>query len=103
MKPRQYSQRLHVTTINRHGEIRGHYLTNSETVGTTLRRLREIKYTPLSQRDLATMLNTTQSRISQIEDFTYKGTTLTTLQKVADALGWDVAIVFTERDEATAG
>lgn len=98
MKPREYSQRLHVTTVNKHGETRGHYLTNVETIGTVLRSLRETGRELVTQTELARKLGTSQSTISQLEDFTYTGTSITTLRKVADALGYDVSIVLTQRD-----
>lgn len=46
----------------------------------------------LSQRELAEKIGTSQQAIARLENPTYKGRSLTTLQKVATALGRKVEI-----------
>lgn len=99
MKAGQFHSNLHVTVAFRNGFTRGNYLGKQESIGPTLRHLREQNKDYLSQSALAKQLKTTQSRVSQMEDLSYSGTTLTTILKVADALGYDVALSFIQRDQ----
>jgi DNA-binding XRE family transcriptional regulator len=48
----------------------------------------------LSQKELATLLNTSQQQISRLESPGYEGHSLSTLRRVADALHARVCIVF---------
>jgi len=56
----------------------------------------------LSQKELATLLKTSQQQISRLESPGYEGHSLSTLRRVADALHARVRIVF-EPVEAGAG
>lgn len=51
----------------------------------------------LSQRQMAILMKTQQSRVAQIEDVNYGKFTLLTLAKVADALGMDLRVDLVER------
>lgn len=56
----------------------------------------------LSQKQLAERVGTTQQQISRLERPGYRGS-LTTLERVADALGLDVEIKLTPRAKKSAG
>lgn len=99
MKPNQYQSNLHVTVAFRNGFTRGNYLSQSESIGPTLRHLREQQRDFMSQAVFAKLLKTTQSRVSQMEDMSYHGTSLQSILSAADALGYDVAIKFVQRDK----
>lgn len=51
----------------------------------------------LSQAELAARVGTTQSAISRLEDADYEGHSLSTLQRIADALDRDLAVVMPSR------
>lgn len=61
-------------------------------VATQLIRLREKKH--LTQFQLAKKLNTTQQTISRLESLHYKGYTLHTLEKIAEAFNKELKIQF---------
>ena len=48
----------------------------------------------LSQKQLAERLNTSQQQISRLESPAYQGHSLSTLRRVADALGAQIRVVF---------
>jgi hypothetical protein len=56
----------------------------------------------LSQRALAKRVGTTASVICRLEDADYEGHSLSTLRRVADAMGRDVAITFPLKKEHSA-
>ena len=53
----------------------------------------------LSQKDLARKLRTSQQNISRLESTAYEGHTLSTLRRVAEALGATVRVTITPKDE----
>jgi len=51
----------------------------------------------LSQAELAKIVNTSQSAIARLEDPDYKGYSINTLRKVADALDLELVVSFREK------
>lgn len=62
--------------------------------GTAIKKIREAR--GLSQQDLATRMNISQSRISQVENRDDEDLMLGTLRAFADALGVSVALLVDE-------
>ena len=52
----------------------------------------------LSQRQLAELIQTTQSVISRLEDADYEGRSLSTLERIATALNHKLTVVMTARE-----
>jgi predicted XRE-type DNA-binding protein len=57
----------------------------------------------LTQAQLAKLVGTTQSVISDLEDAEYQGHTMTMLRRVADALGFEVEVRLTVRAPSVRG
>jgi len=55
----------------------------------------------LTQHALAEMIGTTQSVIARLEDADYEGHSLTTLQRIAEALGKRLSVSFKGLEEAS--
>ncbi|QDU70393.1 helix-turn-helix domain-containing protein [Mucisphaera calidilacus] len=55
----------------------------------------------LTQTQLAEIIGTTQSVISDLEDADYQGHTMTMLRRIAEALGLSVEVRFVENDTST--
>ena len=75
-------------------EFRVHYSEERQALKLAMKitRLREKK--GLSQKQLATLMGTSQQAISRIESGEYEGFTLKTLEKLAKATGTRVKIDF---------
>ncbi|MGO9614020.1 MAG: helix-turn-helix transcriptional regulator [Dissulfurispiraceae bacterium] len=75
-------------------DFRAHYSEEREALKLAMKitKLREKK--GLSQKQLATLMGTSQQAISRIESGEYEGFTLKTLEKLAKATGTKVRIDF---------
>ena len=66
-------------------------------IAVEIRRFR--KKAGITQKELAMMINTTQSAVSRIENPRYKKYSLSVLRRVANALNLEISVSFKEKGD----